>query len=65
MFAASVPRLMFVHHFLRSGQATTATPTHRHLQLHLAERGGAAIQRFANLTISNAVADADIHGGWR
>jgi hypothetical protein len=54
-------RLMFVDDFLRGGQAATAATTYWHLHLHFAQRSSATVEGVANLSISDAVADANVH----
>jgi purine-cytosine permease-like protein len=61
LLASRLFALMFIDYFLRSRQAAATTTAHWHSHLHFAQGGRAAIEGFADLTISDAVTNANVH----
>jgi hypothetical protein len=53
---------MFVEDFARSRCAFAAATGYAELTPNLAQRAGALAGGFANLAVSDAFADADVHG---
>jgi hypothetical protein len=52
---------VLIDHGLRRFLATTTAHTDRQARLHIAQRRGAVIHRFMDLTIGNRTADAYVH----
>ena len=55
---------MFGDDFLRGREAGPAAGADRHMPPDLAQRLGAEFQRFANLAIGDALADANVHASF-
>jgi len=52
---------MFSNQLACRALATSATAAHRQLQLHFAKAGGALLDSAADLTVSDPVAQTNIH----
>jgi len=53
---------MSLNNFSRRIFASAATARDRQLQLHFVERAGTAIHDFADLAITDGIAQANVHG---
>jgi hypothetical protein len=53
---------MVLNNFSRRILASTAAAGDRQLQLHFIERSGAPIHDFADLTITDGIAQTNVHG---
>jgi hypothetical protein len=62
--AAGVGTLAIAYHFSGAILAPTAAAADRQLHLHVAQAARALLDGASNLAIGDAVANADVHGGF-